>query len=208
MAYCAIIGDIVRSREISDRQEIQERFIESVAWINRHFENHIASNFTITLGDEFEGLLTAPSLSYEIIKEIKKRMDPVQLVFGVGIGEMDTRFYKDTPLGSDGPAYHYARDMVNRAKNKKPSICYYSDSPEDQLINSLIFFIESCTNKQTKKQRQIIGLYESGLSQQEIADTVKIKQPSVSSHISSGLYHEITTAETSISEFLEKKYGL
>ncbi|MBA1336644.1 MAG: hypothetical protein HPY66_3079 [Firmicutes bacterium] len=206
MIYCAIIGDIVQSRKIEDRQLIQDRFIGTIDRINQNYNNFIASNFTITLGDEFEGLLFSPSKSYEIIEAVKKQMAPTQLVFGVGIGTMSTQFSKNTSLGSDGPAFHYARKMVNRAKKKKPSICYYSNSPEDELINSLIYFIESCTFEQTKRQKQIIDLYEAGHSQEDIANLVKIKQPSVSEHINNGFYHEIKAAKLSIFSFLKDKY--
>lgn len=206
MIYCAIIGDIVQSRKIQDRQVIQCQFIDTINRVNRDYNNFIASNFTITLGDEFEGLLFSPSKSYEIIETVKKQMAPAQLVFGVGIGTISTRFLKKTSLGSDGPVFHYAREMVNRAKKKKPSICYYSNSPEDELINSLIYFIESCTRKQTKRQEQIIDLYEAGYSQNDIGNLVKIKQPSVSEHINNGFYYEIKAAKMSILKFLEDKY--
>jgi len=127
MVYCAIIGDIVNSKKIPNRQEIQDLFARVLMEINIEFYNDIASNFTITLGDEFQGLISKPSLSYKIIKIIKQKMSPIELVFGVGIGEMKTAIRRDISIGSDGPAYHYARNMVEKAKKKRPSIRYYSD---------------------------------------------------------------------------------
>ena len=74
MVYCAIIGDIVKSKKIPNRQEIQDLFYCVLKEINIEFNDIIASDFTITLGDEFQGLILKPSLSYDIIKKIKQKM--------------------------------------------------------------------------------------------------------------------------------------
>lgn len=123
MFYCAIIGDIVNSKKIPNRQEIQDLFASVLTEINMEFYNDIASNFTITLGDEFQGLIYKPILSYEIIKKIKQKMSPIEFVFGVGIGEMKTRIERTISIGSDGPAYHYARNMVEKARKSDPQYC-------------------------------------------------------------------------------------
>jgi hypothetical protein len=125
MIYCAIIGDIVKSKEIKNRQEIQDRFKRVIEEINNEYSEFIASKFTVTLGDEFQGLLYTPHISYHLIKDINKKMNPIGLVFGVGIGTMDTYFNKELSIGADGPAYHYARKMVGRAKKRKPSVCFF-----------------------------------------------------------------------------------
>ncbi len=207
MKYCAIIGDIVGSRTLPNRASVQVRFKKAIDQINKKYRRFIASSFTVTLGDEFQGLLYDPSASYGIIKSMKEEILPVELVFGVGIGEMTTGFDESISIGSDGPAYHYARQMVMRAKKKKPSICYFSASPEDGIINALVYFIESCTNKQTARQREVIKLYEQGFSQERIAKQLGIKQPSVSNIIDKGFYHEIKNAEEQIVDFLRSRYN-
>lgn len=206
MIYCAIIGDIVHSRQIENRQAFQDEFKQIISNVNEKYSQYIASNFTVTLGDEFQGLLTNTHMSYKIIKDIKKRLYPINLVFGVGIGEMYTDFSKEISIGSDGPSYHYAREMVEKAKKKKPSICYKSGSIEDDLINSLIYFIEACESSRTKRQSHIVELYNNLDSQKEVAITLDIKQPVVSKVLKNSFFHEIFVAEESIINFLKKKY--
>lgn len=206
MIYCAIIGDIVHSRQIKNRQAFQDEFKQIISNVNEKYSQYIASNFTVTLGDEFQGLLTSTHMSYKIIKDIKKRLYPINLVFGVGIGEMYTDFSKEISIGSDGPSYHYAREMVEKAKKKKPSICYKSGSIEDDLINSLIYFIEACESSRTKRQSHIVELYNNLDSQKEVAITLDIKQPVVSKVLKNSFFHEIFVAEESIINFLKKKY--
>ncbi|MDP4085085.1 MAG: SatD family protein [Bacillota bacterium] len=204
--YCAIIGDIVGSKKIKNRQEIQDKFNDVLNNANKLYNESIASNFTITLGDEFQGLLIKPSLSLEIIEFIRGKMHPIELVFGIGVGQMGTKFSKDISIGSDGPAYWYARKMVEKAKNKKPSICFFSDSQEDELINTLILISETCINNQTKKQQEIIKLYKELGSQYKVAEKLNISQGSVSATLKKSLYKEIESTKENIKEFLKSKW--
>jgi len=206
MVYCAIIGDIVNSKKIPNRQEIQDLFFSVLNDINREFDNNIASNFTITLGDEFQGLISKPSLSYEIIKKIKQKMFPVELVFGVGIGEMKTRIEKTISIGSDGPAYHYARNMVEKAKKKRPSIRYYSGTTSDELINGLLYFTESCINSRTAKQFEAVKLYDELKSQKEVAQRLNKSQGAISGILFNAFYYEVANAEEQIRLFLKTKF--
>jgi|SRR5680860_569439 len=198
MVYCAIIGDIVNSKKIPNRQEIQVLFASVLNGINMEFYNDIASNFTITLGDEFQGLISKPSLSYEIIKIIKQKMSPIELVFGVGIGEMKTAIRRDISIGSDGPAYHYARNMVEKAKKKRPSIRYCSDTTSDELINGLLYFTESCINSRTVKQVEAVKLYHELKSQKEVAERLNRTQAAISAILINAFYHEVVNAEEKI----------
>jgi len=109
MLYCAIIGDIVKSKKLKEyRDEVQRKFKKVIAEINENskYRSCIESRFTVTLGDEFQGLLNDAAITYEIIQDIKEKMKPIDMVFGVGIGTMDTPFEKDIAIGSDGPVYH------------------------------------------------------------------------------------------------------
>ena len=203
MFYCSIIGDIVNSKKIPNRQEIQDLFASVLTEINMEFYNDIASNFTITLGDEFQGLIYKPILSYEIIKKIKQKMSPIELVFGVGIGEMKTRIERTISIGSDGPAYHYARNMVEKAKKKRPSILYYSGMTSDELINGLLYFTESCINSRTAKQIEAVKLYDELKSQKEVAKRLNKTQAAISGILINAFYYEVANAEEKIRIFFQ-----
>ncbi len=206
--YCAIIGDIVKSRQYKNRQALQKKFKHTIDEVNLKYTKFIASNFTITLGDEFQGLLFKPYYCFEIIKYIKNKMYPVKFVFGIGIGTMDTNFNKSISIGSDGPAYHYAREMVERAKKKKPSICFKSNSIEDELIISILQFIESTEKNWTNRQKEVIELYKKFNSQSIVAKKLNIKQPSVNNILKKSLYYEIEHAKKELENFLESKFNV
>ena len=115
--YFAIIGDIVDSRKILGRNEVQIQMQQVLNNVNNTYDKYIASNFTITLGDEFQGLLSSASKIFEIIDFIRYSLYPINLRLGIGIGDMSTSFQWSTSIGSDGPAYWAARQAINTIHN-------------------------------------------------------------------------------------------
>ena len=55
--YVAIIGDIIDSKKIKNRNEVQQKLKHVLSKINQSYDDIIAANFIISLGDEFQGLL-------------------------------------------------------------------------------------------------------------------------------------------------------
>ena len=96
--YIAIIGDIKESRKINDRNNVQNKLKAVLIKINQKYESAISAKFTITLGDEFQGLLCVGENVIDIIEEIRREMSPVQIRFGIGVGEINTDINSDMSL--------------------------------------------------------------------------------------------------------------
>jgi len=88
--YVAIIGDIIGSRNIENRNEVQNKLKDVLNHVNNKYAEDISAKFTITLGDEFQGLLSAGRYVMDIIQFIERKMYPVKMRFGVGIGKITT----------------------------------------------------------------------------------------------------------------------
>lgn len=206
--YVAVIGDIIESKNITDRSEFQKRLKAVLDRINDKYTDEIASNFMITLGDEFQGLLKAGKDTLKIILEIESAVQPIRLRFGVGIGKIDTDINRDIPLGADGPAYHNARKMIEslKANEKKyetgfANIMISSHESEikgmkheseintapqncndniDTLLNTILSLCSTIKSKWTRRQTEIINCYfENGKNQYKTAKKLKITQSSV-----------------------------
>jgi hypothetical protein len=111
--YCALIGDIIASRELPNRSQVQDALKDTFLYINETYADHIASDFTLTLGDEFQGLLGDMSKLFEIIDSIRFQHLAIDIRFGVGIGSMLTTIDRNASIGADGPAYWNARAALN-----------------------------------------------------------------------------------------------
>ena len=203
MLYCAIIGDIIGSRKLEDRHDVQKKFLAMAQKANRLYETNIASPFTVTIGDEFQVLLKCLHITPRVLDHVIKEMAPIELVFGVGIGKIVTDINPTLAIGMDGPAFHFARAAIEQAKTKKPKIIYKSDFPGMDMINSLNYFIESCTERSTKRQKEVLEYLSKNLTQEAIAEKLGIKQQSVFDIINASYLSEVEDAKRTIALYLQ-----
>lgn len=156
--YYAIIGDIINSKKIEDRYTAQVQLNSALKNINHLFKEDIASDFIITLGDEFQGVLHNAMHVMEIIDRIKFQMDPIQLRFGIGIGDISTPINRRASLGSDGPAYWYAREAINLINGRKNRIIIQTGSQIGtiNLINSSLSACDFIEDNWTSGQRDFV----------------------------------------------------
>ena len=67
--YYALIGDIIESRSLANRAKIQEALSQALNGLNERYQGHLASCFSLTLGDEFQGLLKVGAPIFQMIDE-------------------------------------------------------------------------------------------------------------------------------------------
>lgn len=116
--YAVVIGDIVRSRESSDRKALQRQLGHVVAHMNDRAGNSrfIMSPYTITLGDEVQSVYSAAATAVLDILAFRAHMRPVDMRFCIGVGEIATQINKKAAIGMDGPAFHVARSGIEQLK--------------------------------------------------------------------------------------------
>lgn len=217
--HIALIGDIINSKKIDDRFSIQTKMETVLSEINNDYKDDIDSNFMITLGDEFQGLLRSPSNITSIIEIIEREMYPVKLRFGIGIGNIDTNIIRETPFGMDGPAYHNARKMLQHIKasekkrmvSKTDIMIEIDEAPEySKLINTI--FSLTYNIKKKWKEPQVITINEyihSGHNQEEAAAKLGITQSAVYKRLDSANYYtyveSMRNVENSLSELFKER---
>ncbi len=108
----AIIGDIIKSKSIGDRQKSQQELQTVLQGINKRNKELLASRFTITLGDEFQGVFKESIKLLRILDEITFSLQPIRIRFGIGVGTLTTELDPDSSIGADGPAYWKAREAI------------------------------------------------------------------------------------------------
>ncbi|HHV12735.1 MAG TPA: hypothetical protein GXX75_20900 [Clostridiales bacterium] len=211
--YIAIIGDIKASKKSTDRKEIQIRLNDVLREINLKYKKDIASNFTITLGDEFQGLLNQGTNVMNIIFDIEKKMFPTKLRFGIGVGEITTDINPEISIGSDGPAYYKARESViflkeveRRRKTAISSIRIELDSENrmaSELMNTILSLTEVIKNSWTDRQREVIwDMMEYQDGQVNVANRLKVSQPAIQRCLTGGKYYAYKEAVDTITRTL------
>lgn len=213
--YIAIIGDIKESRKLSDRKNVQIKLKDVLAGINRRYLESISAKFTITLGDEFQGLLCEGKNVIDIIEEIQREMSPIQIRFGIGVGEITTDINSEMALGADGPGYYKAREAIEVLKKSEPkSKTQASDiriEIEDDrnsvavMLNTIFALMAVIQNNWSERQREIILEFDKNkCSQSECAERLDISQSSVQRGLVNGNYYAYKEAKDTVNNVLKE----
>ncbi|MES2625797.1 MAG: SatD family protein [Pseudomonadota bacterium] len=142
MLYVALIGDVVQSRNLANRSEVQRQFTEVCAALNQERDVlGLVSPLTITLGDEFQAVFGDAGRLWECILRIEAALEPVAIRFSIGVGKIDTDIQHDTALGMDGPAFHSARAAMEQLKKGDARYRLKGLGDDENFINAALELI-------------------------------------------------------------------
>lgn len=215
--YVAVIGDIIDSRSLDNRNQYQQQFKETLAYVNTTYHADIASRFMVTLGDGFQGLLLNGNNVMNIVLDIEEKMDPLRLRFGIGIGEVSTSIATENSAEIDGPVYHYARQMIEdierkatqRTQSQSNMMIYSTEATlaEDNLLNAILSLCTAIKSKWSDRQKEIIRAYRANENNQnKTAQALNIAQSSVHRALHSARYVTYATSITTVSTVLKQRW--
>lgn len=186
--YVAVIGDVVESRTLSPsaRTSLQEDLQDFLVTLNEGYKNLIVSEFVITTGDEFQGLLNHASIVPDLVWATDTRLGGARIRYGIGYGELHTPL-QPMAIGMDGPVFHKAREAITRARKQgwRGGVFRGFGKSEDRILNGLARLLERHFERMTVKQRQVADLIRDGFEQSEIAEQLNVTRQAVSDHIRS-----------------------
>lgn len=67
MQYIAMIGDVIESKSIKERQQSQDQLNKIMKQLNEQYQTTIVFNFTITIGDELSRINNSILISIPLI---------------------------------------------------------------------------------------------------------------------------------------------
>jgi hypothetical protein len=137
LACAALIGDIVGSRQASNRSELHRRIIEVLA----------GTPLAFTVGDEFQGSYPTVGEAIEATLTVRLALAPdIDVRFGIGWGEVTVL---DAGSGiQDGPGWWSAREAIEwtAAAQQQPALASartayrrHSDTgPDPDAVNAAL----------------------------------------------------------------------
>ncbi len=204
LKYLAIIGDIVDSKKIVKRAEVQRELEAALAVINSEYAQCIASDFLITLGDEFQGLLSNPEMALSIVNDLEGKIHGVAFRYGLGWGELATPL-KPTSLGMDGPCFHTARESIIRAKEESRWISVEGFGDDlDVALNGIFRLIRSVSSRWKTAQRETVRLMRETGIQKEVARLRGVSTSVVSETLKAAQFRSVSEAEESITILMRR----
>ena len=194
--YLALIADVIDSKMVQERLDLQKQVEKTLQKMNELFGDYLASRFTLTLGDEFQALLKVDAPVFQIIDTLRSELNPTQLRFGIGFGEIVTAIDPLQSVGADGPAYWNARAAINFVHQKNDygnTQIYFSSGKENQdfFVNALIASGEAIRSSWRDSQEEILlnllkrSVYSESFSQQDLAQSLSINPSALSKRLKS-----------------------
>lgn len=115
MRYAVLIGDLVASRELENRDGVQ-RSLQAILDELNESPTRPLSPYTLTLGDEFQAVYGDVSRVFCDLVRIMVAVHPARVRFAIGVGRIATAINRERALGMDGTAFHAAREGISALK--------------------------------------------------------------------------------------------
>ncbi len=133
-----IMADIISSRYIKKEEDFMGQFKALTNLANKTFQDRIVSPLTITLGDEFQGIVDSAQTLFELVFFLEEQRIEAgytfQLRYSLVYGEIETEINTKIAYEMYGPGLTQAREGLQKAKDSGQH--YYVDlktAPEAQL---------------------------------------------------------------------------
>lgn len=203
---CVVIGDIKMSSRLESWPKIFVRLEQTLDKINQRFSDDLVITFRPTVGDEFQGAIQSPQNAFEIYALIRSEF-PVAIYCAIGIGDIQKPFTRER--GMRGTAFYRARDALEMCKNKKRNIFIKSSdtsSQIDDVINTLLQFIEVLEHSWTERQREVVGYYRRhpDYTYEQLGKHFSVSKQSISQTLKAANWEAISEGENLTKELLKK----
>jgi hypothetical protein len=177
-----LLGDVVSSRQIVDRDLFQSRLVELCSMINAEYARDIYAPFKGLKGlDEIGGVLKDISNAFNIIILISEMLYPCKMRCSLVYDFVDTALDSGDVAKMDGPAFHRASKAILELKETELlTRIAVEDEVLDKILEGEINLILQFREARTPKQRKIIKEYELMKNQIKVSESLGLSQQYVS----------------------------
>lgn len=212
--YAVLMGDLVDSEGYADHAKLHGAFNAAIERQNARLVYDLMSPLTITLGDEFQGLLsslvaaawTAQQIRFDLMRQ------DIDCRFVIGLVDLKTPLNPERAWNMMGPGFAAARERLGE---KRSSSRYRFSIPQDALLETLLEAIGGSVSAIERgwsvAQRDVIIALSEGASVAEVAQVRDVGIPNVYKVRSAGDYDRYLTewdaVHTALAE-LDLRYGL
>lgn len=200
----ALIGDIVMSKKIVDRENFQNNLSKLFKKISKDSEMFLCSPYTLTLGDEFQALYLRPDSILVDVWKIIETIYPHRARFSIGIDKLTTEINPDKAIGMDGPAFYLARDGIEELKKYSRTIIqFYSPHIKNlSLLNQYFMLLSGISLKWKFNTIKILNGLMGKDSLERISKSTGISKRAVYKNIRNNNLDDIINLQKEITKSL------
>lgn len=136
-SFAVLMGDLIGSERARSVTAIHRAFNKAIDTANKSHAESIASPLTITLGDEFQGLLSTLTHAWGVASELRLRLllANVSCRFVIGAAQLETPLNRKEAWNMMGNGLAEARDKLN---DKRTGSVYRFSLPGETIVESLL----------------------------------------------------------------------
>lgn len=193
-----ILADIRSSRLITSRDLVQIGMRQLLERVNGEQDAAIRVPFTISQGDEIQGLLVNHGAVYPVIDNFDLDSELFAFRFGVGWGEVSTGFSQRS-WEMDGACFHAARKALEQGKKEKRWVTIRGfGEHSDQSLNAVFRLVQVVREGWTKKQRLAVKTRKTNITQSVTAEEMGLSKSTLSKMLKSARYKELIELENAV----------
>ena len=199
-----VLGDVVASREIDDREAFRDTVAAALDSVNGRYRDDLAAEFAIVKGvDEIAGVLETPRNGYRLLRDVVAAVRPGAIRFAVVYGEIDVGAAGDDVGEMDGPAFHRADEALTDVADAALYVAFSGRRPGlDPLVETCVNLLLMAREGWTERQRAMVAAYEETGTQEAVARRFDVSQQTVSATLRRADWPRLSRLEAQVNAAL------
>lgn len=207
--YAAITADIVGSTDFykTNGKPLRPIFLDVLAEVNRLHAAQLAVPFTVTLGDEVQGLVSDPADSPHVAYDLRLQLSPLKCRIGVGIGSVVSDLAESTTQ-MEGQAFSMSREALGIAERPKPRQTVYrvEDRVLESTANAMMLLIDAIQGRWTVKQWEAVRLYRDYNDLSRAGDAIGLAPQSIDDRLRPTHWRDVDEALSELSRLIGDRF--
>ena len=172
--YIILMGDIIKSSE-QNQVLLMSNFQEVIQSINSKYADKLLSPLTITLGDEFQGIIknstVAVALIIDLEEMILKNHKSLKIRYVCHEGTIETPINPSIAHGMLGGGLTYARKQIEYLKKAKKRFAFsFKDDNLNNIYNNAFIVFDAILQHWKADDVPIVTLFLEGLDYKAVAN--------------------------------------
>ncbi len=172
--YIILMADIINSSGQEPRQLMMD-FKFLVQTINEKYKEKLLSPLTITLGDEFQGVVDSAENAAKIIFDFEElillNLVHLNIRFVCFEGIIETPINKNIAYEMLGEGLTLARKKLTVLKKDKSKFYFeFNDSKKSNFLNQIFFIFESLLEEWQHKEKEVVAAFIQNQDYKKVAE--------------------------------------
>lgn len=172
--YIILMGDIIKSSE-QNQALLMSDFQEVIQSINSKYADKLLSPLTITLGDEFQGIIKNPTVAVALIIDLEemilKTHKSLKIRYVCHEGTIETPINPSIAHGMLGSGLTYARKQIEYLKKAKKRFAFsLKDDNLSNIYNNAFIVFDAILQHWKADDVPIVTLFLEGLDYKAVAN--------------------------------------